>query len=336
MTKPVTLREIAERLNVSISTVSRALHDHPRISSATKRAVRALAQELNFQPNPLAMNLRMQRTKTIGIIVPKISYPFYASAITGIESVAIREGYNIIICQSNESYEREVANVKSLLLSRVDGIVVSLAGETERYDHFQEVVNRGVPLVFFNRICSGLAVSQVVIDNFAAATQAVTSLIQHGCSRIGLLAGPAKIDISNERLRGYRQALAQHQLPYDSDLVAHCDYSEASGYAQMVRLIQSLNPPDGIFAVSDRLAIAAIKALKDYDKRIPEDVAIVGFNNDPVTSVVNPPLTTIDQNAEQMGETAAQLLFRQFQEPNASTEKIVLKTRLLERKSVKK
>ncbi len=334
--KPVTLREIAERLNVSTSTVSRALHDHPRISSATKRAVRALAQELNFQPNPLAMNLRMQRTKTIGIIVPKISYPFYASAITGVESVAIQEGYNIVICQSNESYEREVANIQSLVLSRVDGIIVSLAGETERYDHFQEVLDRGVPLVFFNRTCPELAVSQVVIDNFVAARQAVNSLIQHGCSRIGLLAGPAKIDISNERLRGYQQALAQHQLPFESDLVAHCDYSEASGYAQTTRLIQLPNSPDGIFAVSDRLAIAAVMAIEDHDLQIPEDIALVGFNNDPVTSVVSPPLTTIDQNPEQMGETAAQLLFRQFREPDAGTEKIVLKTQLLERKSVKK
>lgn len=334
--KPVTLKEIAERLNISTSTVSRALHDHPRISISTKRAVRILAQELNFQPNPLAMNLRMQRTKTIGVIVPKISYPFYASAITGIESVAFQKGYNIVICQSNESYEREVANIKSLLLSRVDGIVVSLAGETEQYSHFQKVLDRGVPLVFFNRICPDLSVSQAVIDNFLAATQAVSSLIQHGCRRIGLLAGPAKIEISNERLRGYQKALAQHQVPFDLNLVAHCDYSEASGYAQATHLLQLPSPPDGIFAVSDRLAIAAMRALKDHNKRIPEDIAVVGFNNDPVAMVVTPQLSTIDQNAEQMGETAAKLLFDQLRSPDAKTRKITLKTRLLERKSVKK
>ncbi|MEM9832273.1 MAG: LacI family DNA-binding transcriptional regulator [Bacteroidota bacterium] len=334
--KPITLKEIAERLNVSTSTVSRALHNHPRISSATKRAVQALAQELNFQPNPLAMNLRMQRTKTIGVIVPKISYPFYASAISGIESVAIREGYNIVICQSNESYEREVANITSLLLSRVDGIVVSLAGETEEYSHFQEVLDRGVPLVFFNRICPELSVSQVVIDNFSAARQAVGSLIQHGCRRIGLLAGPSKVNISNERLRGYQRALTQYKLPFDPDLIAHCDYSEASGYAQTVHLIQLPNPPDGIFAVSDRLAIAALQALRDHGIRIPKDMALVGFNNDPVTAVVSPPLTTIDQNPEQMGETAAQLLFQQLRNSKTDIEQVVLKTQLLERNSVKK
>ncbi|WKN46258.1 LacI family DNA-binding transcriptional regulator [Tunicatimonas pelagia] len=334
--KPITLKEIAEQLNISISTVSRALRDHPRISRTTKQAVQALAKELDFQPNPLAMNLRMQRTQTIGVIVPKISYAFYASAITGIEAVAIGEGYNIVICQSNESYEQEVANIKSLLLSRVDGIIVSLAGETKQYDHFQEVLNRGVPLVFFNRVCPELSVSQVIIDNFLAAAQAVSFLIQHGCQRIGLLAGPSSVEISNERLRGYQQTLAQHQLPFDPNLVAHCDYSEADGYDQTVRLLQLSNPPDAIFAVSDRLAIAALQALRDYGIRIPQDMALVGFNNDPVTAVVSPSLTTIDQNPEQMGETAAHLLFQQLRDAKTDIEQVVLKTRLLERNSVKK
>ncbi len=334
--KPITLKEIADQLNISISTVSRALSDHPRISRTTKQAVQALAKELNFQPNPLAMNLRMQRTQTIGVIVPKISYAFYASAITGIEAIAIREGYNIVICQSNESYEQEVANIKSLLLSRVDGVIVSLAGETKQYDHFQEVLNRGVPLVFFNRVCPELPVSQVVIDNFSAAAQAVSSLIQHGYQRIGLLAGPSTIEISNERLRGYQQMLAQHQLPFDPSLVAHCDYSESDGYDQTVHLLQLPNPPNAIFAVSDRLAIAALQALRDRDIRIPEDIALVGFNNDPVTAVVSPPLTTIDQNPEQMGETAAHLLFQQLCDSKTDIEQVVLKTQLLERNSVKK
>lgn len=334
--KQVTLRELAQRLNISISTVSRALHDHPRISRSTKQAVWRLAKELDFQPNPLALNLRMQRTKTIGLLVPKISYPFYASAITGIESVALQKKYNIMICQSNESYRREVANVRSLTQSRVDGLIVSLAGQTKQYDHFLAALDRGIPLVFFNRTCPALPVSQVEIDNFTAATEAVSALVKHGCRRIGLLAGPPTIDISNERLRGYRQVLTNYHLPADPELIAHCDYSEESGYTQTVRLIQSSSPPDGIFAVSDRLAIAARQALLDYGLRIPADVAVVGFNNDPVTSILSPPLATIDQTPERMGEVAARLLFNQLQNPSAATERIVLKTRFLERESVKK
>lgn len=186
------------------------------------------------------MSLRMQRSKNLGVIVPSISYPFYASAISGIESVAIQEGYNIIICQSEESYEREVANTRALANSRVDGLIVSLAGQTQKYDHFQDILQKKIPLIFFNRECETLDTPKVVIDNVQAAAQAVKALLTAGCHRIAVLAGPKSIHISDQRLAGYRQVLQDFQIPIDSSIIFHCDYSEVSGYANTLTILDRM------------------------------------------------------------------------------------------------
>lgn len=333
--KQVTLKELAKRLNISPSTVSRALHDHPKIALKTKKAVLSLAKELDFQPNPLALNLRTQRSKNLGVIVPKISYPFYASAISGIESLAIQKGYNIIICQSEESYEREVASTNALAKSRVDGLIVSLAGQTKNYDHFRAIMQKKIPLVFFNRECEALETPKVVIDNVQAGKQAVEVLINSGCKKIAVLAGPKSIHISNERIHGYRLALEKHQMSYNPELIFHCDFSETSGYQNTFKILENKPRPDAIFAVSDRLAIAAIKTIKEKNLKIPQDISIMGFNNDPVTTIVEPHLTTVDQKPYVMGQKAAMLFFDQLNEPNCPPEKIVMQVVVILRDSIK-
>ncbi|WKN30860.1 LacI family DNA-binding transcriptional regulator [Porifericola rhodea] len=331
----VTLKELARRLNISPSTVSRALHDHPKIASTTKAAVLKLARELDFQPNPLALNLRMQRSKNIGVIVPKISYPFYASAISGIESVAIREGYNIIICQSEESYEREVANTKSLTTSRVDGVIVSLAGQTKDYGHFKDILQKKIPLIFFNRECEALDTPKVVIDNVEAAQKAVSTLIQSGCERIAILAGPQAIHISNQRIEGYYKALSSYDKQARHDLIFHCDYSEDSAYQNTLDMLKKSEIPDAIFAVSDRLAIAAIRALKAKGLNIPNDISVMGFNNDPVTTIVEPQLATVDQTPYLMGQKAAELFFYKLEKPDAPSQKVVMPVQIIKRASLR-
>jgi DNA-binding LacI/PurR family transcriptional regulator len=334
--KQVTLKELARRLNISPSTVSRALHDHPKIAQKTKEEVLRLAKELDFHPNPLALNLRTQSSKNLGVIVPKISYPFYASAISGIESLAIQKGYNIIICQSEESYEREVASTNALAKSRVDGLIVSLAGQTKNYDHFQAIIEKKIPLVFFNRECEVLETPKVVIDNVKAGQRAVEVLINSGCQRIAVLAGPKSIHISNERIQGYRLALGKHLMLVDSDLILHCDFSEISGYQSTLKLLESNLKPDAIFAVSDRLAIAAVKAIKEKNLKIPQDISVMGFNNDPVTTIVEPHLSTVDQRPFEMGQKAALLFFDQISNPTCPPRKIEMQVEILKRDSVKK
>ncbi|MDF9797921.1 DNA-binding LacI/PurR family transcriptional regulator [Catalinimonas alkaloidigena] len=332
--KQVTLKELAKKLNISPSTVSRALHDHPKIAPKTKEAVLKLAQELDFQPNPLALNLRTQRSKNLGVIVPKISYPFYASAISGIESMAIQQGYHIIICQSEESYEREVASTKALAKSRVDGLIVSLSGQTKNYDHFRAIMQKNIPLVFFNRECEALETSKVIIDNVQAGKQAVEVLIDAGCKRIAVLAGPQSIHISNQRIHGYRLALEKNQISPDPALIFHCDFSEVSGYQNTFKLLAHKPRPDAIFAVSDRLAIAAVKAIKEHNLKIPQDISVMGFNNDPVTTIVEPQLSTIDQQPYEMGQKAAKLFFDQLNCPHCLPEKAVMPVKVVSRDSI--
>jgi DNA-binding LacI/PurR family transcriptional regulator len=332
MKDQVTIKDIAKRLNVSISTVSRALKDHPRIGAGTKARVLELARELDYQPNVLSLNLLNNRSNTIGIIVPKISYHFYSLAISGIEEVAIKAGYTIMICQSNESFAREVANTQDLTYSRVAGLIVSQAGGTQSHAHFQRVVDRGIPLIFFNRVCEELEVPKVIVDNYRAAYTAVEHLVEQGCRRIALLAGPSGLHISNQRLLGYLDALRTNGLPLREELISHSDFTHEEATRQTKALLGLPEPPDGIFAVSDRLAISAMTVVKARGLKIPEEVALVGFNNDPVASLVSPSLSSVDQDAFEIGKTAAQLFFSHLGAgPSAETRTI--RTRLVVRES---
>lgn len=331
----VTIKDIALQLNISPSTVSRALKDHPDISSDTKQAVNELARKLHYQPNSIALSLRKQRSFTIGVIIPETVHYFFSNVISGIEDVADIEGYNVIICQSNESYEREVRSTQALLSSRVDGILVAVSRETESFDHFVELHERGIPIVFFDRICESINTSRVIVDDYEGAYKAVEHLINIGCKRIAHLAGPDKLLISKYRLNGYLQALKDHDIPADEDLIiTYLKGTRAEGQEFTRRLLSLPDPPDGIFSHNDIVAIGAIQALKAEGFKVPEDVAVVGFSNWEFSSFTEPTISSVSQPGYEMGLEAARLFIKQIVNgENFEPETKVFKTELIVRGS---
>ena len=333
--RQVTLQDLAAKLKISVSTVSRALKDHPRISRKTKEAVWQLAKDLDYEPNQLALGLKNKHINAIGVVVPKITYHLYATAISGIENYANAKGYNIMICQSNESMEREKAIINELIASRVAGFIISLSSETDNFDHFIRLQKKGIPLVFFNRECQDVQADRVIIDNFQAAYDAVDHLIGTGCKKIAYIGGPREVQISNHRMEGYRQALTDNHLEVDGRLILHCEFNRQSALSQARKLVYGPEPPEAILAFSDQIAISAIKACKERGLKIPENISIIGFNNEPVTELLEPPLTSVDQPGFLMGKSAAELLVRQIESEGIidKPEKRILNASLIIRKS---
>ena len=336
ITGNATLKDIAKQLNLSISTVSRALHDHPRISKKTKDSVLKLAREMDYHPNQFALRLLHKKSETIGIMVPKISYNFYSQAITGIEGIATKHGYSILICQSNESFRQESANIDRLLKSQVDGFIISQSAATRSIDHFTKIVDKNIPLVFFNRVNQKISTSKIIINNFKAAYDATQHLIEQGCQNIGFLAGPKTLHISNQRLKGYKSALMKNNLTYREENIRYNYFSRSNAFESTIDLLNQTNTPDGMITFSDTLAIGAILAIKQEGLNIPEDVALVGFNNDPVCDILSPTLSSIDQDPYQLGTIAAKTLFKQIEKGNEflyKVEEVVLPTSIRIRES---
>lgn len=307
-----TIKDLAKALNLSPSTVSRALRDHPDINALTKKRVVALANELDYHPNSIAQSLQTQKTKTIGVIVPEIKQPFFASVINGIEEFAFAAGYTIIVCQSNEAYEREVLYTRSLVSLRVAGMLVSLAQTTQNFDHFAMLQQRNIPVVFFDRVSDKIEASKVVVDDYQGAFDVVDHLVKSGYRRIAHLAGPKNLSISKFRLKGYKDALKQGNLPFDSKLVVHGGLDNSDGIIGFQKLL-NLNPiPDAVFAVNDPVATGVFVTMKEQGLKIPADVALAGFSNTYMTSLLDPPLTTVEQPTFEMGKTAVQLLMEQI------------------------
>jgi DNA-binding LacI/PurR family transcriptional regulator len=334
----VTIKDIARQLNISVATVSRALRDFPDINENTKKAVVSLAAELDYRPNQIAQSLVKRRTNTIGVVIPTFVIPFYASAISGIQEEAARANYNVIVCQSNESHETEVANIYTLASSRVDGILVSLSKETTNFEHLQCLQKKGIEIVFFNRVYDDMPVARVVVDDYEGAVAATEHLISIGRKRIAHLSGPANLSISQERQRGYIDTLEKYNLPVSEELIVPCDFSTACGIEAARQLLQLHPLPDAIFAVSDSVAFGAMKVLKQHGIKIPEDIAIVGYTDEPTASLVDPDLTTVAQPTFEIGQTAARLLLGQINEQtkNIVQERTILKTRLIIRGSTVK
>ncbi|MCY7353070.1 MAG: LacI family transcriptional regulator [Cytophagaceae bacterium] len=334
---PVTIKDIARQLNVSVATVSRALRGLPDIHPDTRQAVLTLAQEWDYQPNQLATSLVKSRTRTIGIIAPNLGYYFFSTAVHGIEEVAYAAGYSVLLTQSKESYQRELTNLQDLARGQVDGLIVSISRETSDYEHFTKLQRRGVPLVLFDRDCEALDVSKVLIDNHAAAYEATDHLLTNGCRRVALLAGPAYLSLTSQRRRGYLDALAAHGLPADESLVAYGDYSQTNAVELTHRLMSLPNPPDGLLALSDRIAVGALIALKERGVRLPDEVALVGFNNEPLNALLTPSLTSVAQPAEEIGREAARLLIAQLESPQPVPPVVlILPTYLVVRESSQK
>ncbi len=333
-----TIKDLAKALNISPSTVSRALNDHPDINPNTKRLVNDLAQKLDYVPNLLAKGLHVQSFKTIGIIVPKIKHEFFSKVISGAEDVAYDLGYTVMVCQSNEKYEREVVNINALVSKRVAGVMVSVSQSTKKFNHLKKLQTLGIPLVLFDRVVEELNTNMVVADDFNGAFQAVEHLILTGHKKITHFAGPHHLSISQNRLNGYLSALKQYNIPIDENLIIHGGLGKQDGEASFLALEKQGIVPDAIFAVNDPVAIGAYLMIKEKGYRMPNDIALIGFSGDPITSFLNPQISTIAQPALEMGNKAVKLLIREI-ESNSESEKPlmeVLKTELITRKSTVK
>jgi len=333
----VTIKDIAKELGISASTVSRALKDHPDISSKTKEAVNKLAKEWHYKPNAVALSLRHSKTNIIGVIIPEIVHHFFSSVISGIEEIANKAGYNVMMFQSNESFEREIANVQALLSSRVDGVLVSMSKETKDFSHFKELRDNGIPIVFFDRVCNELSSDNVIVDDFAGAFAAVEHLINIGCKRIAHLSAPQHMLLGQNRLKGYRQALLKHKMPIDENLIIKCDSYEES-IELTPELLKLSTPPDAIFAVNELTAAGALTAVKKVGFRVPEDISIVGFTDGLVSRTTDPNLTTLEQHGYEVGLKASELLVGRIKEGDMDYEPVtkVVKTNLIVRGSTKK
>ncbi|SFC88013.1 LacI family DNA-binding transcriptional regulator [Algibacter pectinivorans] len=340
--KPVTLKEIAEQLNISVTTVSKALKDYPDVSKKTKGLVKELAKTLNYKPNTFAVNLRTKESKTIGLVIPVIVHHFFSNVIKGIISQAEKKGYLVIILQSNESYELEKKHIGLLLSQRVDGIIISIANGTADFKHLNDVIVQEKPLVMFDKIAKLVKCSKIIIDDRKAAYTATQHLIDIGCKRIAHFRGGLLPQNSIDRFLGYKQALIDNGMAYDPTLVYICELGDKSfeeGKQNARQLLHDHDNVDGIFINTDLVAIGAMTEFKALGVKIPEDIKIVGFSNWFMSSVISPTLTTIDQPGYKMGKTAFKQLYKEMKaiknkKPKKSTI-ITLETALVKRESTK-
>jgi LacI family transcriptional regulator len=330
--KEITIYDIAAALSLSPATVSRGLKDHPAIRKDTRKRILDKAREMGYQQNMFASNLRRSRTNTIGVIVPRLNSYFMSVVIAGMEKVANAAGYNLIISQSAESVKKEETNV--LYNSRVDGLLVSVAYDSESLSHFNLFLDKNIPLIFFDRVLDHPQCTSLVIDNYKAAYEVTTHLIRQGGTRIVHLTARSKGAVYADRLRGYQQALRDNNLAFDESLVLAGNLSELAG-AEAARAILAMNPlPDGVFSANDSSAVSCLQALKQAGIKIPEQIIVAGFNNDPISKVVEPNLTTVNYPGEEMGELAASTLIRRLDRlEGASLNTIVLRHELIVRDS---
>lgn len=334
--KRASISDIAQELNLAVSTVSRALSGHSRISEATRQRVWKLAEQLKYQPNHLAAALRKGRSNTLGVIVPNIDGHFFALVVKGVEEVANKAGYNVMLCQSNEDNAHEAKNVETLMNAQVDGILVSLSRSTHDFKHFDKAQQRKMPLVFFDRILNGSDVSAVVVDDYLGAYQMTKHLLDQGRRRIAHFGGPQHLNIYKDRYLGYCQALRDAGLPVEEErVVLFKDMSLDDGPVGIRHLLALEQRPDAIFSAGDFTAVGALQALKKQGLRVPEDMALAGFGNETFSSLTDPMLSTVDQLCEEMGGAAVRLLLEMIQERTRqlSPRKIVLQPKLLKRES---
>jgi LacI family transcriptional regulator len=333
--KEATIYDIAKMLNISVATVSRALKDDPVVSKKTKKKIFEVAEGLGYRSNHFARNLRNQRTNMIGIIIPRINSYFMSSVIAGMEKVATEAGYNIIISQSSESVEKEIANAKTMFNNRVDGLLVSLAYDTADLTHFDVFFKKNIPLLFFDRGMDNANCTNVLIDNKKAAYEATKHLVDEGCRRIVHVTAASRRNLYTDRFAGYKQAIAEHNIEYDEQLIIFNNLSLEAGTETAAKILQ-LNPlPDGVFVTNDNCAVGCLIALKKAGINIPGDIAIAGFNNDALSTVVEPNLTTVNYPGYEMGLVATRNLVNHLNGISTldSTNTIVLRSELVVRAS---
>jgi LacI family transcriptional regulator len=335
-----TLKQIAKELNVSVSTVSKALNDSPEISDQTKIKIKEYAKLKNYKPNVIGLNLKNRKTKTIGVIIPNILNSFFAKVFSGIEKVADERGYNVIMCISNESLDKEAHTLEMLSNGTIDGFILSVSEEAQKrhdYDHFASIINDGTPIVMFDRIAEGIDCDKVVVDDFDSALNATKQLIDLGCKNIALFSSVDNLSVGKLRTEGYLKALKDNNIPVNEDIILRTDSEDDLNFR-----IQELSENciiDGIFALEESDSVAALKYGLKKGSKIPEELSIIGFADGILASRrLSPSLTTVSQHGVDIGEVAAKLLLDRLESKEESKpyETVVIKTKLKERETTKK
>jgi len=337
MKPKITLKNIAKEFDVSISTVSKSLKDSHEISVDLKQKIQEYAKKYHYKPNSLAVRLQNQQTKTIGVVLPNIVHHFFSTVIQGIEEVTNQRGYNVMICLSNESYEKEVLNIEMFTSGSVDGLIVSISKETQKkndYSHFNDLIEDDFPLVMFDRVNDKFECDKVIIDDVSGSINATNHLIEIGCKKIALITTPKHITVGTLRRRGYVKAIQNHGQEVDIDLIVEVD--ERDNIKEQIEELFDNETPDGIFAVNEVYAVSAMNVAKERGFKIPEDISIIGFTDGPLSKLALPPLTTVVQHGYSMGKKTAELLINRIESKEEfKPQKVVLSTNLKIRKSTK-
>jgi LacI family transcriptional regulator len=334
----INIKQLAQQLNLSISTVSRALNDSYDISPATRKKVLELSKKLNYQPNPHASSLRRHKSKTIAVVVPEIANNFFALAINGIQTAAREKGYHVLIYVTNENDQIESEALKHLDNGRVDGLLISVSNKTVSDENLLRIQEQGLPIVFFDRVRDEFETAKVTTDDFESAFKAAEHLVQQGCKRIAYLQISKNLSIGVNRMRGYLEALNEYKLEQDKKWIIDCVDNREKNYEMIKALMKSKDQPDGIFASVEHLAITSYVVCKDLGLKIPKDVKVISFSNLETAALLSPPLTTITQPAYEIGKEAASILLKALTKKNfqLTNSKLVLPSRLIERESTAK
>jgi len=332
----ITIKDIARELKISVATVSRAFRNTHDVSKETRDKVLAKSKELNYRTNFNATGLATHKSHNIAIILPTITNYYFSTVITGIQEIAYSNGYNIILYVTDESSDREIAIVKNLSLGSIDGLLVCVTTETNKSNHFKEIIDCGVPIVFFDRAVELINTSKVIQNDFDGAFIAVEHLIKNGYKNIAHIGGPIELSFTKERLRGYLTSLKKYNLPVQHNWILHSEFTQQSGSLDTRKLWASKNKPDAIFAVNDRKAIGAMLALKEKAIKIGVEVGVVGFTNDPMSAIISPSLTTIEEPALEIGRQSCELLLKHISQRSRLAEEIVLNGKLIVRESSSK
>jgi LacI family transcriptional regulator len=334
--KQITIYDLAEKLNISATTVSRGLQNHPAINKNTKKKIFDLAETLGYQSNKFASNLRKQKTHTIGVIVPRLNSLFMSSVLSGIEKIVNNAGYNLIISQSFEHEDKEKTNVATMFSNRVDGLIVSLSADTTNYNHFNTFIKKGIPLILFDRVTDKIPGTKIIIDNKRAGYLATKHLIEQGSKDILHITGSLNRNVYQDRFEGYKKALAEHQIPFKEELFISNDLSEQAILECFTNdILKRKKLPDGLFISNDSSAAFALTILKEAGVKVPQDLAIVGFNNDLISKVTEPAISTIDYPGNEMGESIARILINHLdgQGDLSFTSTVILNSELIIRDS---
>lgn len=329
----ITIREVAQSLNISISTVSRALRDTYDVSQSTRQRVLDKVNELNYKPNYSAIGLVQGKTHNIGIILPLVTNYYFSTVITGIQQIAYNRDYNVTLYLTNDSQEKELQVIQNLPMGSLDGLLVSTSFRSDAFGYYHKIIKDGYPVVFFDRSVAGVHTSRVLQDDFNGAYEATRHLIASGYTKIAHITGPKEMIITQKRLEGYKQALRRHKLPINDQWIIHSGFSQEWGEQDTLQLLDCRNKPDAIFAINDRKAIGAIVVLKEKNIQIGADFGVVGFTNDPMSAIISPTLTTVAEPAFQVGKTSCELLLKHLQRKYFEPEEIILPGKLYIRQS---